>query len=261
LEKKSLRATGPVFFVAPPIEEKTFMDSNRSADPSDKPDFLEPSEQVDDEVDASGDEFEAMPDDGDTFAAEGQRESDAADADLQLVDATIGPAGPEGADWQSLVSTLPLDGNLPADTDSLHRALRRWEAVAADFADDPHFVRNLTGKPRDELAMIDRGPLVPVVFLERETMTPVVYKPQVDSTSPWHVPPIPEDGAGEADHGAGPAPPMLFVTLDRAPEHYQKAFEAQGEKWLDLMEAIVERGISGYARHQAALDRAIFGQF
>jgi hypothetical protein len=240
------------------------MDSNRPADPSDDPDFLEPSEQVDDEVDASGDEFEAVPDDGDTFAEEGQRESDAADADLQLVDATTVPPGPEPADWQSPPRTLPLldeDGNLPADTDSLHRALRRWESVAADFPDDPHFVRKLTDKPRDELAMIDCGPLVPVVFLDRETMTPVVYKPQVDSTSPWHVPPIPEDGAREANHSAGPAPPMLFVTLDRAPEHYQKAFEAQGEKWLELMEAIVERGISGYARHQAALDRAIFGQF
>jgi hypothetical protein len=82
------------------------MDSNRPADPSDKPDFLEPSEQVD-ETDI-GDEFEAVPDDGDTFAGEGQRESDAADADPQLVDATIGPAGPEGADWQSPPRTLPL---------------------------------------------------------------------------------------------------------------------------------------------------------
>ena len=237
------------------------MDPTQFTDPDDEPDErIEEISQA--EAAAWDDAFDALP--------EGEIPSDISEIDqrtaaIESLDVAGSETVEEPGDSmasETFPDTLPLldeAGNVPPDVGSLDRSLRRWESMAADFPDDPHFARRLTDKPRNELMMIERGIRVPVVFLDRATMRPVLYQPENDPTSPLHVPPPPEFDEREIDDSGGRLQAPLVVTMARAPQHFRDAFEAQAGKWIELMKSISDDGIQEYQSIQASWDRAIWG--
>ena len=180
------------------------------------------------------------------------------------------------ADTDAFPGTMPLfdsNGNLPADVDSIWQAVSQWEAAAAAAPDDPRFVKLPTAKPRNDLTMIDRGPSQPVVWIDRATMTPVLYagepeEPQTADDLPASafgstrsVGSQRHDDSGAQDLNVGMSRPVLLVTVDRAGQHFQKAFEARGERWLDMMQKIAQERIDYEKWWQAGEDRANGGDY
>jgi hypothetical protein len=164
---------------------------------------------------------------------------------------------------ESAAETVPLldsSGNTPADLDVLFKALRQWEAAAADAPGDPRFTPKLTTKERNDLLMIDRGPTVPVVWLDRATMTPVKYAGEKDS---WPAPFVAEQPSPPPDRlpPAGLALPVLTVTVRDANKHFFDALDARRDPLLRLMTKIAQEKVDEERWWQTCQDRAINGDW
>ena len=175
-------------------------------------------------------------------------------------------AEPIGTDLPAdTVPLLDASGNTPADFDALYKALRQWEAAAADAPGDPRFTPKPTTKPRSDLLSIDRGPHVPLVWLDRATMTPVKFEGEKPARRPStgcrtkptsHGPRSPAISAG-----AGRSRPKLDVTVHRTGQHFENAFEARSERWLRTMRDIADDRVSDERARQASEDRALWGDY
>ena len=218
------------------------------------------SQEVDDVADA-GDEIplglnEAEARAIDHLFSEADSEAEvAADQAPPDVADSIDPALPA-----ETVPLLDASGNLPADFDTLLRALGQWEAAAADAPGDPRFTPKPTTKERNELLMLDRGPTVPVVWLERATMTPVRYAGEKDF---WPPPFVAEQPSQRADRlpPSGLALPALTVTVRDPNKHFLDALDARRDPLLRLMTKIAQERVDYERWSQACEDRAINGDW
>ncbi|MGD9724273.1 MAG: hypothetical protein AB7O59_23745 [Pirellulales bacterium] len=206
------------------------------------------------EGDSADEQIEAI---GDIGAADNTREV-ASELNIGPIDVaeSVVEFSPTGAaDASGPPATLPLfdeSGNRPTDFGALMPALRRWEEAAGLVPGDPQFTPQSTDKPREALLQINRGPHEPVVWLDRETMTPVHYTPP--DNSPWNLP-LPESRV-EPPRGKSKMRSPLVVKLDRSPEHFRDAFRASGERFVQMMKAISNEGIREYHYVQWTEERA-----
>jgi hypothetical protein len=107
---------------------------------------------------------------------------------------------------------------------------------------------------------------VPVVWLDRATMTLVRYAGEKPAAPPadWLSDDAGEPRAEESGDqrlGTGRSRPKLVVTVQRADRHYQNAFEARSEPLLRLMRDIADDRVSDERARQASEERAIFGDY
>jgi hypothetical protein len=82
------------------------------------------------------------------------------------------------------IETLPLlgaDGNRPKTFDEMTRAAYLWESAAVEAIGDPRFTPRLTDRPRNQLLHFSRGPLWADMYLEQDTLRPVLFSGETAS--------------------------------------------------------------------------------
>jgi hypothetical protein len=126
------------------------------------------------ELDDTGDVPEAVSD----VLLGGSDALDVPEEDISPEDVTDEDL-PQDVEVFPATETLPVfdaDGNVPSDLGTLDRALAHWESVAALVPDDPRFLPRPTTKRRRALIRIDRGPRLPIVWMDREASRLVLYR-------------------------------------------------------------------------------------
>ncbi len=198
----------------------------------------------------------------------GSSETTVSDAGNLPVDVPTGSADAAGEGTPA--STLPLltqDGNRPSDLDQILRGLELWEEAAAEVPGDPHFTPVPTNKPRADLLSIGRGPLRPLVWLDREPMTPVLYSPEAEpdrhafesiGTGPA------DDGqsadqVGDAQQELGISRPPLVVTVARAPRHFLDALDQRAGQFEQCARSYADEAIQQDRWWQRCQERALYG--
>jgi hypothetical protein len=122
------------------------------------------------------------------------------------------------------IETQPLlggDGEPPKHVDETLRALFLWEAAAAEAIGDPRFTPKPTSKPREQLTSISRGPLFPDVWLDQQTLQPVLFDGEDPyaplEKRPWQRPGVPLQAASPTRRVAQPRQASAALT-EGAPE-------------------------------------------
>ncbi len=166
------------------------------------------------------------------------------------------------------VATLPIldeEGNYPATLDKVATGLELWEEAAAEVPGDPLFTPRPTTKPREDLLEIRREPWRLPVWLDRATMTPVLYEEQPA------LPPLasqrteasptssPSQDAAEAQRELGSSRTPLLVTISRAYKHYADALDERMPLFEARAREIARQEIEHEQWVQYCQDRAIFG--
>jgi len=178
-------------------------------------------------------------------------------------------AGADLADEAAEPTTLPLldsNGNKPTNFDDVLQALRLWEEAVAEAGDDPLFTPQPTTKSRNELMLLDRGPDMPLVWLDHENKRPVLYPGDVDTwipgdpTPPFSISP-PSEAPYEPAENVGLMRPELVVTMSRAEQHFLAALETRAAR-IDLRSRQIADERVAYERwSRAAQERAINGDW
>jgi hypothetical protein len=165
-------------------------------------------------------------------------------------------------------TTLPIldeDGNIPEFLDGVARGLELWEEAAAEVPGDPHFTPLPVQKPRKAMLLMDRGPSRPIVWLDREIMTPVLYEgekpaePPASSNQPDAFPQSDEVVDAQQQLGVSRAP--LVVTVARAQHHFLAALDQRVPQWDARSRAIAQEVVDYERWSQRCQERAIYGDY
>jgi hypothetical protein len=145
----------------------------------------------------------------------------------------------------------------------LHEALDNWEAAAAEFPGDPHFVPRATDKPREELAVI-RRPFRPEVWLDRSNWTPVLppanFQPAVQLLQQPSAPPPLSDSSVGVDESPATMGAALVVRIRDVNKHFLDALDARRQEIDQRTAWIVDDKLNEQAFWAAAEERALYGK-